>query len=1737
MASPIHRFFLRRARDVRHESSLKRRNIPKRVGHSLHTRLRSESLETRTLLAITTFDGGPVSDYLIVTSGPNAPGQAADDVFITRTAAGRLLIADNSSFSPQVLPGNFDTPDILFVTNGEPGGVPGPISPGNNTVANGGIGSDAQANSTTTFVLRNGSIVSPDYVLLGFDLVPNPNPIPPYYNLRPTNPAPFQFLIAREIIGRVSYNGQTWDFALAPDGFFYFAGPRTGIHPIGGSINYGDHEPSPLLGIPSGTGRGVRGSVSIDWSGAIATVPHRGAAQPPTLEISYTAGIGRDAAFNERNLRPSAIATPSFLFDVGANGPGEIIQGTLTGTINVDTVRIGQVARSTISFPFTTDFVGGATLYFGDQTFGENDWLRVRGTHLGSGRIDLSFEAVYGGDGIRRDPGNIVNPGPVTLTDLRFLRYVTPALPNDFTLFAGHDLPSQLHVDLRAAGSSISIDSPLIVQAPERPASNVIDVDLRATTVTLNARTQSLDDLFIGASRSGAVAETVTLNANVSVPNTATINVRDEPANNPAPVNPPRLPGPTRGRLLVSQSGSIAATFFTISPPFGDPTIPQVRVETEPNDDGIAGVAATDIPFAQNLGGSFSQVAEGTFRATLTGTIARGNDEDLDFYAVPLRANDLLTVALDAIFLRDPFVRLVAADGTQLASDDDSGPGLNALLTFQNGDTDRLVYIAADSFSSSSGSYRLTATVSGAAATPTNVVLVTAESSDVFIEGSIFGNSQSYLMRSPESDRNKLPFVISTRSPRTGADVGLVRGGTAQIILANDGDTPLDLSIAYNTVDLKTRVDSLRVRASVRQNGVDTSPSGPFPYNLSIREADALRVEAVAASTLPIDIRSDGTMQWFAALSTFGDVRIRTEVVSNVLQGFSSVAPIGSSFGTISIEASDINLGGAVTVSDAAPLDPTRTDIQLFADNGNVGLEGLLASPNRIQINTPSDKAGLVAGGGRIKTRSLSINAQRVGNPQADPTDPRFYLRTEVDSFTGEVQSGFAIDEKDDLAINELTCPSGTVAIRAGGFDGRPGSPNDLALTANLIDVKTLFVTVPNGSIDIRNETGDRTVLGLASAIRDGKAESMKAAGSVTIVSSAGGFDILDAPVAGSGARIVNSSTARFLAGARYLSGEAGRRASTIEARAFGSLNALRTSGGAFEGVGRVFRLNDRVLVRHGAGDDPNPTIANGVYVVTRLGSDRETWELTRAADSDTVDEIPTNTVVRNVETNQFFRLTHAMTTGADFVFSITVEGELEGFEPITSISSGLVVPQNSIQYVVSSSDGTTLGAGSLGKMISLRQENDLLDDDQVQAFAFSSLLTQPIVLGQELPRLTKPFLIDGNNRFTPAGFTAAPQPIVVNGQLINATAAGDAIYTGTTSAQVQRAAPERLILSPNFANTAELRRGMAVSGIGIRPGATITAITVESGRTVVMIDTPVEVIFNRRTNSASLSVTFSTELNGFHFVKGSSDGGLANLAVGGFTRGAAVKVESVSIGLTQMRIGSDATDRRLGNQVGVFTTAGGTATITGGSIVASSIAGIRTAETGAVRVTGTTIGSAALPNINGIEINGTGGARIGTAGGADTFVQFNRYGIVLRAGTNTVVNTNVVSNSFDGIRIEGGRNTIGTTERSTVGADSNFIYANGQWGINIISTVRAQQRVFSNIFGSDPAQSSRQDNVRGNVGSTNTDGATTPAGPPFNPNSATALDANGNQHGLRAAAAPGLPVTTRVKRPWRARR
>jgi hypothetical protein len=133
-------------------------------------------------------------------------------------------------------------------------------------------------------------------------------------------------------------------------------------------------------------------------------------------------------------------------------------------------------------------------------------------------------------------------------------------------------------------------------------------------------------------------------------------------------------------------------------------------------------------------------------------------------------------------------------------------------------------------------------------------------------------------------------------------------------------------------------------------------------------------------------------------------------------------------------------------------------------------------------------------------------------------------------------------------------------------------------------------------------------------------------------------------------------------------------------------------------------------------------------------------------------------------------------------------------------------------------------------------------------------------------------------------------------------------------------------------------------------------------------------------------------------------------------------------------------------------------------------------------------------------------------AGGRNT-VAYNRYGVLLAAGANTVTNTTISNSTFDGVTISGGTQMIGTS--ATAGARSNSIFSNKGFGIVVQPAAVGTTTIRGNYLGTQSPATTLLPNVRGNI-------SVTPVQAKWVPNADTNIDPSGNVHGL-----PKAPVSS----------
>jgi len=153
---------------------------------------------------------------------------------------------------------------------------------------------------------------------------------------------------------------------------------------------------------------------------------------------------------------------------------------------------------------------------------------------------------------------------------------------------------------------------------------------------------------------------------------------------------------------------------------------------------------------------------------------------------------------------------------------------------------------------------------------------------------------------------------------------------------------------------------------------------------------------------------------------------------------------------------------------------------------------------------------------------------------------------------------------------------------------------------------------------------------------------------------------------------------------------------------------------------------------------------ANGLYEVRSLGSTSEPWRLVRLPEYSTAATLPSNSFARELATGDIYQLRYDEGAPGDRTFG-QVPTIVERQELTTIIETS--DPNDTVQYIVSAELGANADSGSLGKMITLLEENSARIDQDFQ-LAFTQEVSS-IRLVQELPEITKALKIDGGLRWS----------------------------------------------------------------------------------------------------------------------------------------------------------------------------------------------------------------------------------------------------------------------------------------------------------------------------------------------------------------------------------------------------
>lgn len=994
-------------------------------------------------------------------------------------------------------------------------------------------------------------------------------------------------------------------------------------------------------------------------------------------------------------------------------------------------------------------------------------------------------------------------------------------------------------------------------------------------------------------------------------------------------------------------------------------------------------------------------------------------------------------------------------------------------------------------------------------------------------------------------------------------------------------DIDLRNSLSVTAADQNEAVDDIVLNANngdIRLNGGGIKAINRIVMNQKNKKAGSDRSPTrVQTGVVPIsDFQTSTKTVTFEEDFVFDGVKVDVGITHTDLSDLSVtlIAPDGSRFRLVDRNARGANFTSTVFTSDAtstpaalpisggaapytgrflpldslAPLYGRRSRgiwtlevrDRAFGDNGTLNSFSL-------QLNDPNGTGnGQIGGSSLVTGQILQIDAEgSVGNPGVLPGDSGFFLRTDVEVVNARVNGSFSLNDIGAVRINALQ-PGGPVSLRAEGVDPEIDASGNAvvpALLASMTDVTSLEVSAPRGSIDINVNTagtltvGNPATLSLDASIRntvnsDGsiRVPPMRAAGGVRIRTTGGaaGGDmvVLDAPLAGASNLAARFATATQLSGTRYDKGSPGIFAASISSTVPQALSSVLPSG---------IRVGDRVLLTNGTADAG--ARASGLYHVTSLGGLTTPWKLVRAPEADTAGEFLPRSIVAVTDgsfAGQSFRIDYDRSqTFAASPVTVT------SIATVTNIGSDDL--NDALTFVVSTPDGTNTSAGSLGKLIGLRQANDTRDSAnpfQETDFRFSTGITGPIKLQQELPAIVKAFAIDGNRRY-PRSLPAS-SPIILDGSRVVSTRFNSTVVASTTV--------DAFTFLPSSGNATDATAAASLANVtvgGFSQGAAIHV----NGASSILIDSVklgVDAAGKRFVNKYNVLVAGSGASNASGTTIMNSD------IVGASVAGITVQGTASGVTLVGNTIGSPAADNVVGvvmqsgiNRIGVAGVSLSTiqlTTVNGSRFMllpatmpaASLFLGQKVSGSGVAA--GTTIAGISGQMITlSAPMTASGKNNVTFQVPAKNVVQNNLDGIVLTGGRTTVANTRVVNNAFDGIRIQGASHVIGTTPKVSV--FSNEIWGNGRWGLSIRTPATvAAQSVTGNYFSS-AAAGAASPNLAGDVG-VNDVPAAAATGLVAN---ASGIDAKGNQHALPAgksgAPSRGNTPAKPVKFAWRPRR
>jgi len=1684
--------------------------------HSISSPL--ESLEPRLAMAIDLFATG--GDWAVITS------DQADDVYVQQvaTVSQDLIVADNASFNNYQTIGNIDSFRTVYATNGTAVGVGG-IRPT-------GIGDE----TTTRFVLARGSV-----------------------------------LASADISGTIRYAGSTWNFSNDGSG--------TTLRITDGALVNLTSNPEYVRPIraelvraaaPEQEGGGATNpkgddSIFIYWSAVPVRVD--GIADSPTIEdVTYrSAATPAGQVESQRGLLSSAGTTHRFQLPVTKTNPGGIVPGTFSGILQVSNTTIG----------FRTDSLFSGRLYFSNGSttgvFNANDGDGARasirqvegGVDFETGVVTLSFWTIPYGTPPNR---SVQDPGFTSLS-ASYAVYNQDALSSELTFSPGQDFTRELYVDLLTPDSTFNADSKILASP------TLSQISLRATNINLNAQTQTNHRLDIAASavdrnavvfgaRGRVIANASGVITGVAIPaGSGGQGYDDDPS---VVINVTVTGGEGSGWTgrAVSQNGTIVRVDMRTegSGYTGDPsgmtvTIdPPTIVDADENDR----YPLLDRPLAEAVKVNASVAA--------------------NIYDIRI-SDDPATTHTNRGQL------FVSSTGSLSGALSDSAATANtpAASVFVQADMSDLIIEGA--IHGGTQSYLLRSPTAASPLTPfafTTVSPLTAADT-----GLIRGGSVAVTLGNDAPTFEQQSVATNNVSLRTQIDSFRIRAATRKGVPL-DGPFPYDLSIrevdsiSFDAVAASGRPISLSASGNITFTaalatagdlliaaGRDFTVSAPLSTSRGTVEISAANL-SVNNSIRVLDPASDETRDDIILTATAGDLSLTGAVagVNNVrLVQRNRAGATGRIYGPSRVIGRNLNVeaeGSADIRTDVVSLSGRAVgdfSVDEIDDLSIPSLRSLGFVTIRANGTDPGTGHPLTPNTIALKANLEDVSRLQVSAPRGsvDVVSNTTKMLTLGDPLT--IGNGTAKAMQAAGSV-ELRSTAGPIAVADAPLGGGSAFAARVATTVPLVATYAqrtpgIFAATLTG-----NSNGQLVVDGISPRVGERVLVRAQPAGrerenGIYTVTAAGGngrpYILTRSLDSDTSAELVRGSFIRvsegsfrdrlFTVGYGSVFGSspisvtlATNRADANRAR-IATTTVLAASynaaAGTVSGSGGIpvidgVRLGagDRVLVR--LGTTVGGSTANGLYEVASVGGIGLTWSLRRAIDIDTGNPITTGYVATS---DGSFR---ASKTGQAFLVDYDALGNdamrltaLNAGQPSTSIGSDDI--NDTVTFVVASTAGTNDSAGSLGKMLRLRQVNI---PSQSMAFAFASVLPAQggspagvIRLTQELPVISKAFAINGANRFplaSTAGASTTPR-IFIDGSRITTTRLGTPsslasdvngieFVTGSQAAGLTAGASLANVTLGGFA------KGAAVS-VSATGGILLDTLTVGRNETG-------DRLINRtgvHLKSGGDATILGSTIVGSAVAGVQTDAGAAGITIVGTTIGAVDQANLVGVAYT-------GGTGRIG--VNPLPTTAVIATAIQDSVVLTFPA---TVPQSALYLGQSVIGSGVQPGtvitaISGsrvslsapVSVNGAVNVTLGTP--RRNTVVSNLTGMNLTGGSSIVTQTDVANSAYNGINIMVNSHSIGTSAVRNA-KTNNAIFGNGGIGISLGAAV-SRPIVIGNTFGGTfqgtPAGSNRGGNVV--AGNAAVNGRYKPNG--------KGIDSAGNLHITAAVAAK-----PKVAFPWRPRR